>query len=350
MPYRADIESALCSAIEKEPPLDDAGIIFAHDGDAQILRHPATASDPYIYCSAGPDIRTAAPDPPLSTQWRTPWTPSNSRFDVPYDPSTAEKKGTPETSHDMINFGLDLVVLGLGIGVVVMTGGVGALGVWAGVQMLAGGVMAANDGARSVSDFADHGALGRFEDDSPRYKNAFAGVTDAALVVQFVDGEGLVDVGRGFNISNMTADMKRLLKVFAPVSDWRKANEALSLSKLNLGDALKGDIGPGQRVKLGKLLGVGGRKAKISTIRQILALKVANDFGASLITVGQASFGGPISNLYNDLNNFQFSLIFLNNKNSIQTSNYRLYNFENDDLTSEGEKQIYPRLGPHPHD
>jgi hypothetical protein len=55
---------------------------------------------------------------------------------VPYDRRTAERKVSPETAPDLINFGLDLIVLGVGIGVAIMAGGVGALGVWAGVPMV----------------------------------------------------------------------------------------------------------------------------------------------------------------------------------------------------------------------
>lgn len=351
MPYRAEIEAALCAAVEKESALDAAGLIFAHGGVANILRYPAEASEPYIYCTSGPDIRTAAPDPPLSTQWRTPWTPSDSRFDVPYDPSMAEKAGPPGATHDLINFGLDLVVLGIGIGVVVMTGGVGALGVWAGVQILSGGALALNDGARSVSDFANGGAIGRFEDDDPQYKSYFKGMTDLAIFVQFLDGDGSIEAVRGFDISSITfADMRRFSKVFAPINDWGKASDALGKSKLGLGDALRGDIGPGQRVKLGTLLDVGGRKAKIATIRKILALKIANDFGASLITIGQASFGGPISDLYEYISNFQFNLLFFNDKDAVSTSHYGLDYNDDRGFEPKDVQQYYPRVGPRPAD
>ncbi|MDD2877794.1 MAG: hypothetical protein PHT60_12675 [Acidiphilium sp.] len=350
MPCRAEIEIALWTAVENEPSLDAAGLVFANNGVANILRYPAEPSDPYIYCSAGPDIRTAAPDPPLSTEWRAPWPPSYSRFDVPHDLSTAEKKASPETTHDLVNFGLDLVVLGLGIGVVVMTGGVGALGVWAGVQLVAGGALAINDSARTVSDFIDHGAIGHFEDNDPQYKSYFKDMTDAAIIVQFLDGDGLVEASRGFDISKITAaDMKsRLFKVFAPLSDWGKASDALGKSKLGLGDALKGDIGPGQRVRLGTLLDVGGRKAKIEAIRKILALRIANDFGASLITIGQASFGGPISDIYEYISNFQFSLLFFNDKNTVSTSYYGPNYKDDRNFKPEGMGRNYPHVGPHP--
>ncbi len=349
MPYRAEIETALCAAVEKESALDAAGLIFAHGGVANILRYPAEASEPYIYCTAGPDIRTAAPDPPLSTQWRTPWTPSDSRFDVPYDPSMAEKAGPPGATHDLINFGLDLVVLGIGIGVVVMTGGVGALGVWAGVQILSGGALALNDGARSVSDFANGGAIGRFEDESPHYKAYFTDATAAAIVVQFLDGDGFVDMFRATSVTKVSLQSStKLFNLFSPLKDWQQAKDALGASKLGLSDALRGEIGPGQRVRLGKLLNAGGRKAKILTIRRVLALKIANDFGASLITIGQASFGGPISDLYESISNFQFSLLFQNNNGEVTFSSYLDDATGDDDVPVAKADRWYPKVGPRP--
>lgn len=248
----------------------------------------------------------------------------------------------------MINFGLDLVVLGLGVGIVVMTGGVGAVGVVAGIQLATGGLLAINDGARAVSDFADHGAIGHFEDNDPRFSPYFKAATIAAIGVQLVDGDGLADYLRSYGPTAVaTTERARLFDIFSPAREWRETKAALGESNISLKDALRGDIGPGQRVRLGKMLEVGGRKAKISTIRRILALKVANDFGASLLTLGQAFVGGPMDGAFDAVSNFQFSLLFVNDNNQIRVLPYHSVPPGNGSWNPQDKANAYPRTGPH---
>lgn len=307
---KIDVERALCQAIERERSLDSAGIIFAHGRDMSVLRQPMSLADPYIYCNSDYDIRLPVPNPPIGTRWRTQWTPANSRFDVPYNPT---KDGDPEITHDFVNLVLDLVVLGIGVSVVLMTGGIGAIGVWEGVQLGASGLLAVNDGARTISDVVDHGEVGRFEDSSKRYGGYFEVANGAALGIQFIDGGALVDAARDMRTVKLSdVEISKLAKIFTPIKDWGDMKDALKESKLTVSDAIKGEIGPGQRVKLGKLLNLGGRKTKIIAIRKLIALKIANDFGASLISIGQSSFGGTISQIFDVIPNFKFSLLFIN--------------------------------------
>jgi len=161
-----DVKSALCVTLERERSLNGTGLIFVYDDNAHVLRYPSSIFEPYIYCTTGSDIRTATPTQPSNLRWRMPWTPSDSRFDVPYNPSTSGRAGSPETTHDVANFGIDVIVLCVGVTITVMTGGIGAAGAWGALQIGSGVLLSANDGIRTVSDFVNHGAIGQFEDHS----------------------------------------------------------------------------------------------------------------------------------------------------------------------------------------
>lgn len=295
--YRAIVGQSLCDVVERDPALRDAGVILADHGEGEILRHPAKPDDPYIYCSAGPSVALAAPRNPVDLEWRAP----PSRKPRPAHP-TAKPSEKPDTLHDAINLGLDIAVLGIGVALIAATGGA-AIGVWAGVQLAAGGIVAANDAARLTSDYANGGRLGRTEDASNLYSEA----SIVALGVQVVDGEGLLKLGQK---PQLLLKSPGISAMFSASRDFADARAALQEANSGFGEALRGNIGPGQRVRLGKLLDLGGRRVKIQTIRAALALKIANDFGSTLITLGQASWGGPLDGLRHAFPAFQLSLLF----------------------------------------
>lgn len=345
---RALVGQALCSAIDNEPDTRNLGVIAMSHGVADVIRKPLAPDEPYLICSAGPNVHTAAPQSPGMLYWRAPpvgpagndlakimhWKSSTKPA-----PDLAKIMGwrqsdaplSAETKSDLASMAFDVVVLGIGIALVAATGGVGAVGVWGVVQLATGALVVGNDAARVHSDIHDHGWLDNQEDNpNSKYSGFYKGVAVGALVVQFADGKAVAELGksaiagfRGAGKSSISA--LDVAKIVAPWKDYMEASKGLSDSKLGIGDALSGKIGPGQRVKLGKLFDIGGRKAKINSIRTLLALKLANDFGASTISLGLATYDGPLNELYTDVAGFQFSLLFPNDVNECRIGTDNAY-------------------------
>ncbi|MCF3948502.1 hypothetical protein AiwAL_14135 [Acidiphilium sp. AL] len=348
MHERVVVGLTLCSVIDRDRAMRNLGVIMTSHGVGEVIRKPMTPDEPYLICSAGPDIHTAAPGNPGLIHWRVPPSGSGSgdlaktmQWQATSRPAPDlattmnwKKTGTslsPETRDDLISFGLDVVVLGIGVALVIATGGVGALGAWGLVQLATGAAVVTNDALRVNSDINDHGLLD-YQEDNPKakYSSLYKDVAAGAFAVQFVDGKWAANLMKMSikslkETGKLSLNIPEIFKIIAPWRDFNETSGTLSEANISIMDSLSGKIGPGQRVKLGKLLDVGGRKAKISAIRAALALKIANDFGASALSLGLSSYNGPLNGLYTDVPAFQFSLMFPNDVGECRIGDERAY-------------------------
>ncbi len=265
----------LCQAVDGQPQTRGLGIIFSAGGVNTVLRDPAGGQDAYLVVEAAPGRTPPGPVLPGGV-WRravgTQPTPT---------PGPAPADG-PDTTHDAVNLGVDLIVLGVGVLAVMATGGAAApIEIAVASQLVVGAAVTANDAVRVGSDFSGHRVAQR-EDASAAYHWVATGV----FFYQVIGPEGA---------------LKGAVDVV-------KADRAIGEAGLGWRDALAGEVGPGQRVKLGYALDLGGRSARVAAIRTALALKLANNIGAALLSLGLAGWGGPLADIVHALH---FSLLAL---------------------------------------
>ncbi|MGC8477764.1 MAG: hypothetical protein ACP5NP_15550 [Acetobacteraceae bacterium] len=265
----------LCQAVDGQPQTRGLGIIFSAGGVNTVLRDPEGGQDVYLFVEAA--AGRAAPVRALrSGVWRRAVGP---RPKPAPEPAPAD---APDTAHDAFNLGVDVLVLGLGVLAVVVTGGAAApIEIAAVSQLVVGAAVTANDAARVGSDVTGH-HLAQREDASAAYH----WVSMSVFAYQVIGPEGAV----------------------SGAMDVVRADRAIGEAGLGWRDALAGEVGPGQRVKLGYALDLGGRSARVAAIRTALALKLANNIGAALLSLGLAGWGGPLADIVHALH---FSLLAL---------------------------------------
>ena len=246
----------LGQAVDRDPQTRHLGIVFCYRGVNTVLRHPHNGQSAYLVIEP-----TVERTPPAS------WTVAYGGWVCHAPPPRPEPHA--ELTHDAINLGIDLVVLGLGIAVLALSGGTAApVELAVASQCAVQAALAGNDAARVYSDAYDHGALSYAEDHSPGYKVAMG----AVFIYQFAAPGG----------------------IFRDVSE---TNAVLGDAKLGWREALTEGIGPGQRVKLGYALKLAGRSTTVRDIRIALGAKLANNILSGTLSVAQSAWGGPLADL-----------------------------------------------------
>lgn len=251
------LAKVLGQAMDHDPHTRHLGIIFSYRGVNTVLRHPHQGKDGYLVIE--PTLEHAPP---------SRWTVAHGGWVSPA-PKPPPAAPHSEFAHDAKSLGIDILALGIGIGLLALSGGMAApVELAVASQFAVSAVVAGNDAARTYTDYYDHGSLAYAEDHSTAYHMAMG----AVFVYQFVAPGGFL----------------------RDVSD---TNAVLDDAKLGWRQALTDGIGPGQRVKLGYALNLSGRATKVREIRIALGAKLANDILGGTLSVAQSAWGGPLTDL-----------------------------------------------------
>lgn len=248
----------LGQAVDRDPQTRHLGIVFCYRGVNTVLRHPHNGKSAYLVIEP-----TVERTPPAS------WTVAHGNWvsHAPKPPPPPEHHG--ELTHDAINLGIDVLVLGIGIAALALSAGAAApIELAVASQFAVGAVVAGNDAARVYSDRYDHGSLSYAEDHSTGYHVAMG----AVFIYQFVAPGGIL-------------------------RDVSETNAVLGDAKLGWREALTEGIGPGQRVKLGYALNLAGRATTVREIRIALGAKLANNILSGTLSVAQSAWDGPLADL-----------------------------------------------------
>ena len=240
---------ALGRVVDQEAETRGLGVIFSCQGINTVLRHPSGGSDGYLVIeqtiqrvppapwtvTCGPWVATAPKPPPKPVEQASVW-------------------------QDVSGLGLQLISLGIGIagllgGTALDATGEGAvagvpLQIWSWSQVVVSTGLFVNEAARVWSDIWDNGSLSRAEGRSYTYEI----VKDTALAYQLFAPAGWFGLGG------------KVMKAGA-------LDEAVGEANVSWWQALRGEIGPGARVKLGYALKVGDRAATKDAISSFLLTK-----------------------------------------------------------------------------